>query len=62
MHWFRKTRYAVALLVIVLTGVSLATRIGEMPPRALLARFGVLVAMLGLLGVVAWADERFFEA
>jgi hypothetical protein len=29
MHWFRKARYAVALLVISLTGVGFATQIGE---------------------------------
>lgn len=29
MHWFRKARYAVALLVISLTGIGFATQIGE---------------------------------
>ena len=42
MHWFRKAQYAVALVVIPLTGIGFATQIGDHS-----AQYIVLVYLMG---------------
>jgi hypothetical protein len=59
VHWFRKARYVVALCVIVFTGLSLATEVGEAHIKALASRYLLLAAMLGLLSLVYWFDTRY---
>ena len=59
VHWFQKARYVVALCVIVFTGLSLATEVGQVPIQPLASRYLLLAAMLGLLGLVFWFDNRY---
>lgn len=59
VHWFQKARYVVAVCVIVFTGLSLATDVGQVPIQALASRYLLLAAMLGLLGLVFWFDYRY---
>ncbi len=61
MHWFRKARYAVALLVIPLTGIAFATRIGEHSARYVVTVYLVLAGTFALTVGIAYADHSVTE-
>jgi len=61
MHWFRKARYAVALLVILLTGIAFATRIGEHSTRYVVTVYLILAGTFVLTVGIAYADRSVTE-
>jgi len=61
MHWFRKARYAVALLVIPLTGIGFATQIGEYSLQYVVSVYLILAGIFGLTVGIAYADHSVNE-
>jgi predicted RND superfamily exporter protein len=61
MHWFRKARYAVALLVILFTGIGFATRIGEHSAPYVVTVYFMLAGMFVLTVGIAYADHSVTE-
>ncbi len=61
MHWFRKARYAVALLVIPLTGIGFATRIGERSAQYVVSIYLILAGMFLLTVGIGYADHSIHE-
>jgi len=61
MDWFRKARYAVALLVIPLTGISFATRIGDHSAQYVVLVYLMLAGLFVLTVGIAYADHSITE-
>lgn len=61
MHWFRKARYAVALLVIPLTGIGFATQIGEHSTQYIATVYLILAGLFVLTAGIAYADHSVTE-
>jgi len=61
MHWFRKARYAVALLVILFTGIAFATQIGEHSVQYTVRVYLMLAGMFSLTVGIAYADRSVTE-
>ncbi|SEO26657.1 hypothetical protein SAMN04487948_101424 [Halogranum amylolyticum] len=61
MHWFRKARYAIALLVIPLTGIGFATQIGEHSTQYIATVYLMLAGMFVLTVGIASADHSVTE-
>jgi hypothetical protein len=61
MHWFRKARYAVALVVILFTGIGFATQIGEHSGRYVLLVYLMLAGLFVLTVGIAYADHSVTE-
>jgi len=61
MHWFRKARYAVALLVSPLTGIGFATQIGEHSTQYVVTIYFILAGMFALTVGIAYADHSVDE-
>jgi hypothetical protein len=61
MHWFRKARYAVALLVIPLTGIGFATQIGDHSTQYIIRVYLMLAGLFVLTVGIAFADHSITE-
>lgn len=61
MHWFRKARYAVALAMILATGIGFATRTSEHPVQYTVKVYFLLAGMFVLTVGIAYADHTFTE-
>jgi len=61
MHWFRKARYAVALLVILCTGIGFATQIGDHSTQYIVTVYFMLAGMFALTVGIAYADHSVTE-
>jgi hypothetical protein len=61
MRWFRKARYAVALLVIPLIGTGFTTQIGEHSLRYVVSAFLILTGMVVLSMGIEYADHSVNE-
>jgi hypothetical protein len=61
MHWFRKARYAVALSVILLTGVGFATQVGDHSPRYVVTVYLMLAGLFVLTVGIAYAEQSVNE-
>ena len=61
MHWFRKARYAVALLVILLTGISFATKSGDHSAQYVVRIYLLLAGLFVLTVGIAYVDHSLTE-
>jgi hypothetical protein len=61
MYWFRKARYAVALLVIPLTGIGFATQIGDHSVEYIVLVYLMLAGLFVLTVDIAYADHSITE-
>lgn len=61
MHWFRKARYAVALVVIPLTGIGFATQIGDHSAQYIVSVYLALAGLFVLTVGIAYADHSMIE-
>jgi hypothetical protein len=61
MHWFRIARYAVALSVILFTGISFTIQIGEHSAQYVVSVYAILVGMFVLTVGIAYADHSVTE-
>jgi len=61
MNWFRKARYAVALLVILFTGISFTTQIGRHSTQYVVSVSAILAGMFVLTLGLAYADRSVTE-
>ena len=61
MHWFRKARYAVALVVIPLTGIGFATQIGDHSAQSIVLVYLMLAGLFVLTVGIAYADYSMTE-
>ena len=61
MNWFRKARYAIALLVIPLTGIGFTTQIGEHSLQYVVSGYLILAGMFVLTMALAYADHSVNE-
>lgn len=61
MHWFRKARYAVALLVIPLTGIGFTTQIGDHSAQYIVSVYPMLAGLFVLIVGIAYADHSVTE-
>jgi hypothetical protein len=61
MHWFRKARYAVALFVILLTGIGFATQIGDHSTQYIVLVYLMLAGLFVLTVGIAYADNSITE-
>jgi len=61
VHWFRKARYAVALLLIPATGIGFATQIGDHSARYVVSVYLLLAGMFVLTVGIAYADHSLHE-
>jgi hypothetical protein len=61
MHWFRKARYAIALLAIPLTGIGFATQIGDHSAEYIGLVYLMLAGLFVLTVGIAYADHSITE-
>ena len=61
MDWFRKARYAIALVVMPLAGLGFATQIGEHSPLYVGTIYLMLAGMFVLTIGLAYADQSLTE-
>jgi len=61
MHWFRKAQYAVALVVIPLTGIGFATQIGDHSAQSIVLVYLMLAGLFVLTVGIAYADHSMTE-
>lgn len=61
MHWFRKARSAVALLVIPLTGIGFTTQIGDHSAQYIVSVYLMLAGLFVLIVGIAYADYSVTE-
>lgn len=61
MHWFRKTRYVVALLAILFTAISFSTQIEKHSAQYVISVYALLSGMFVLTLGLAYADRSVTE-
>jgi len=61
MYWFRKARYAVALLVIPLTRIGFATQIGDHSVQYIVLVYLMLAGLFVLTMGIAYTDHSMTE-
>jgi hypothetical protein len=61
MHWFRKARYAIALVVMPLAGLSFATQMDEYSTLSVATIYLLLAGMFVLTVGLAYADRSLTE-
>jgi hypothetical protein len=61
MYWFRRARYAVALLVILLTGIGFVTQIGDHSAQYIVLMYLMLAGLFVLTVGIAYADHSITE-
>jgi hypothetical protein len=61
MYWFRKARYAIALLAIPLTGIGFATQIGDHSAEYIGLVYLMLAGLFVLTVGIAYADHSITE-
>lgn len=61
MHWYRKARYAIALVVMPLAGLGFATQIDEYSPLYVGTIYLMLAGMFVLTIGLAYADQSLTE-
>ena len=61
MHWFRKARYAIALVVMPLAGLGFATQMDEYSTLSVATIYLLLAGMFVLTVGLAYADRSLTE-
>jgi hypothetical protein len=61
MHWFRKARYAIALVVLPLAGIGFATQLGDHSTLYIATVYFMIAGMSALTLLLAYADKSLTE-
>jgi hypothetical protein len=61
MHWFQKARYAIALLVILFTGISFTTQVSKHSTQYVVSVYAILAGMFVLTVGIAYVDHSVAE-